>query len=73
MASIAENEIRTLLGYLVEHNREHEAELRDWAARIGATRPTVAGRLLEAATKLADVTGSLQQALVALDEPTSRA
>jgi hypothetical protein len=71
MTSIAENEIRTLLGYLVEHNRDHEAELRDWAARIGPSREAVAQSLLEAAKKMTDATTCLQQALVALDESKS--
>ena len=70
MATISENEIRTLLDYLIDHNREHEAELRDWAARIGAARPTVAERLIEAAAKLAAASDSLQQSRRALDEGT---
>lgn len=68
MNDISREEINTLLTYLVEHNRDHEVELRDWATKIRPRSGTLSGRLVRAADKLGEASHFLEQALGDLNE-----
>ncbi len=56
-----------LLPHWIEHNEEHAAEFRDWAARAG---PAQEG-LLQAAAALEEANRALRQALAALSDRAS--
>jgi hypothetical protein len=57
--------LRVLLPHWIEHNDEHAAEFRAWAARAGAARDT----LLEAARLLEQANTRLQEGLEQLGGP----
>lgn len=57
-----QQKLGVLLPHWIEHNEEHAAEFRDWAARAGPAR---AG-LLQAAAALEEANRGLRQALAAL-------
>ena len=62
-----EKKLGTLIGYWIEHNREHEEEFRDWAQKVSATRAQVTAMLLKAAGGLAEATTWLEKAGQQLD------
>ena len=57
-----QEKLRTLLDYWIQHNHEHEAEFREWAAKIVFSSSEVAQQLGEAAAKLAEANGDLIKA-----------
>jgi len=57
-----QEELHVLLDYWIEHNREHEAEFREWAAKIVFSSREVAQQLGEAAAKLAEANSDLIKA-----------
>lgn len=57
----------TLLGYLVDHNREHTQELRKLVDEVkGPETTAVRSPILEAAQLMGQATESLEKALLAL-------
>ncbi len=61
--------LRTLLNYLIDHNREHSQELKALAEGLkGTDRNTVSSHILEAARLLDGSTDSLAKALAELKE-----
>ena len=63
-----QEKLRILLDYWIEHNSEHEKELRDWAAKVGPLSNEVAQQLREAAAKMAEASNELVKAKQALPE-----
>jgi len=61
-----------LLDYWIEHNSEHEKELRDWADKIGPLSIEVAQQLREATAKMAAASNELMNAKQALPESKER-
>jgi len=57
-----QKKLLVLLPHWIEHNAEHAAEFRDWAARAGPAREG----LLQAAAALEEANRGLRQALAAL-------
>jgi rubrerythrin len=58
----AQEKLRILLDYWIEHNNEHEKEFRDWADKAASSSTEVAKQLQKAATKMAAVTDELTKA-----------
>jgi len=58
--------LSTLVDYWVEHNREHEEEMRQWAEKAAPLGTEVAHALQMAAANMAQATASLEQAHEAL-------
>ena len=58
--------LSTLVDYWVEHNREHEEEMRQWAEKAASLGRDVAQALQTAATNMAQATASLEEAQKAL-------
>ncbi|HEY56487.1 MAG TPA: hypothetical protein G4N90_03510 [Dehalococcoidia bacterium] len=69
---MADNErvkLRVLLGYWIEHSREHSQEFKEWADRAEAAgQPETARELLQAAQEMDSAAGSLSRALRSLDK-----
>ena len=61
-----------LLDYWIEHNSEHERELRDWADKVVSLSTEVAQQLQEAAAKMAAVSNELMKAKQALPKSKER-
>jgi hypothetical protein len=61
-----QDRLSTLVHYWVEHNREHEEEMRQWAEKAASLGPEVAQALQMAAANMAKATASLEQAQEAL-------
>ena len=56
--------LRALLGYWMEHNREHGQEFRDWAEKAGALgEAEAAAAILLAAQEMDKANESLSRAL----------
>jgi len=51
-----------LLGYWIEHNREHEQEFRQWADKVAFLPREVAQQLQEAAGRMAAASNDLEKA-----------
>ncbi len=62
------NRLRTLVDYWIDHNQEHEEEMRQWAGKAAPLGPQVSEALQMAAAKLAEATTSLKRARDALHE-----
>ena len=60
--------LRTLVDYWIDHNQEHEEEMRQWAGKAAPLGPQVAEGLQMAAAKLAEATTCLKGARDALHE-----
>jgi rubrerythrin len=58
----AQEKLRILLDYWIEHNNEHEKEFRDWADKVASSSTEVAQQLQKAATKMAAVSDELTKA-----------
>ena len=63
-----QKKLQTLLDYWIEHNSEHERELRDWADKVVSLSTEVAQQLQEAAAKMAAVSDELMKAKQALSK-----
>jgi Fur family transcriptional regulator, ferric uptake regulator len=61
-----------LLDYWVQHNSEHEKELRDWATKAVSVSPDIAQKLHGAATRMAGVSNELMKAKQALPRRKSK-
>jgi len=61
-----------LLDYWIEHNSEHEKELRDWADKVSLLSNEVTQQLREAAARLAAASAELMKAKQALPESKER-
>ena len=65
----SKEKLTTLLGYLIDHNRDHREELKGLAKKvIGVTGDTVQSHILEAARLLDRSTVSLAKALSELSK-----
>jgi len=62
----AQEKLKILLDYWIEHNSEHEKEFRDWAEKIVSSSTEVAQQLREAAAKMAAASSELMKAKQAL-------
>lgn len=59
----------TLLGYWIEHNKEHSQELREWAARAkGAGEPEAGEDILQAAQEMDKTNEILSRALKRVEQ-----
>ena len=63
-----QEKLQILLDYWIEHNSEHERELRDWADKVVSLSTEVAQQLQEAAAKMAAVSDELMKAKQALSK-----
>ena len=61
-----------LLDYWIEHNSEHEKELRDWADKVSLLSNEVTQQLREAAARMAAASAELMKAKKALPESKER-
>jgi hypothetical protein len=68
----AQEKLKILLDYWIEHNSEHEKEFHDWAEKIVSLSPDVAHQLQEAATKMAAASNELMKAKQALPRSKER-
>ncbi len=69
MANDERTKLRTVLGYWIEHNKEHSQEFREWAARAAAFGEVEAGEdMLAAAKELDRANELLSRALSRLGE-----
>ena len=69
MGSDERTKLRTLLNYLVEHNKEHSQEVRDWADKVRAMgEAKVAEEMLQASRAMDRASGLLTQSLKRLKE-----
>jgi hypothetical protein len=64
--------LRILLDHWIEHNSEHEKELRDWADKVTSSSTEVAQQLQKAAAKMAAVSDELMKAKQALPKSKER-
>lgn len=61
-------ELRTMLNYWIEHNREHSQEFRQWAGKAqGLGEAEASKEMLQAAQEMDKATKSLSQALTRLE------
>jgi hypothetical protein len=67
-----QEKLRILLDYWIEHNSEHEKELRDWAGKVVSLSTEVAQQLREAAARMAAASNELMKAKQALPESKGR-
>ena len=58
----ATSQLKSLLTYWLEHNREHGAEFREWADKIAADQADIAEQLRLAANKMAEADECLKKA-----------
>ena len=64
----AREKLAVLLPYWIDHNREHEKEIRDWADAMSASRPDVADLLQKCVARMEEATMWLEKARQGLDE-----
>jgi rubrerythrin len=64
--------LRILLDHWIEHNGEHEKELRNWADKVTSSSIEVAQQLQKAAAKMAAVSDELMKAKQALPKSKGR-
>jgi hypothetical protein len=62
----AESQLKRLLAYWLEHNREHGAEFREWAERMEMDQKEIASQLRQTADKMAEVDELLKKAQMLL-------
>ena len=67
-----QEKLHILLDYWIEHNSDHEKELRDWADKVVSFSTEVAQQLHEAAAKMAAVSNELTKAKQALPKSKER-
>ena len=61
--------LRTMLGYWIEHNKEHSQEFREWAEKTRSFGEVAAGEeMLQAAQEMDKASRFLSQALERLEE-----
>ena len=61
-------QMKTLLGYLVEHNREHSEEVKDWAKKAaGMGESALADEMMQAAGTMDKANDLLSGALSKLE------
>jgi len=58
----ATSQLKSLLTYWLEHNREHGAEFREWADKMTMNQKEVAEQLRQTANKMAEVDELLKKA-----------
>jgi hypothetical protein len=68
----SQEKLRILLDYWIEHNSEHEQEVREWADKVTTLSNEVAQQLREAAAKMAAASAELMKAKQALPESKER-
>lgn len=69
MANDEKAKLRSLLGYWLEHNREHGQEFREWAKKARAMGETTAGEAMcTAARDMEPVNKALSHALKSLSQ-----
>jgi rubrerythrin len=68
----AREKLRILLDHWIEHNSEHEKELRNWADKVTSSSVEVAQQLQKAAAKMAAVSDELMKAKQALPKSKGR-
>jgi hypothetical protein len=68
----AQEKLKILLDYWIEHNSEHEKEFCDWADKVVSLSTEVAQQLREAAAKMAAANSELMKAKQALPESKER-
>ena len=69
MGSNEKTKLRTLLKYLVEQNREHSQEVKDWADKVRAMGEfKVAEEMLKASRAMEKASSLLSQSLERLKE-----
>ncbi len=61
-----QEKLRILLDYWIEHNSEHEKEIRDWADKVPPSSTEAARQLRKAAAKMAEGSEELVKAKQAL-------
>ena len=66
------SKLQTLVDYWIEHNSEHEKELRDWADKADSSSSEVAQQLQKAAARMAEASDELMKAKRALSESKGR-
>jgi rubrerythrin len=64
--------LRILLDHWIEHNGEHEKELRNWADKVTSSSVEVAQQLQKAAAEMAAVSDELMKAKQALGKSKGR-
>jgi hypothetical protein len=67
-----QEKLKVLLDYWIEHNSEHEKELRDWADKVASSYTEVANQLQKAAAKMAAASDELMKAKQALPKNKGR-
>ena len=67
-SSPEKEKMKTLLSYLVDHNREHSQEVKEWAEKAGAMGETgLAGEMVQAALTMDKANDLLDAALKKLE------
>jgi len=60
--------MKTLLNYLVEHNREHSREVKDWAGKAADMGEAgLADEMMQAAKAMDEANGLLEKSLKKLE------
>jgi hypothetical protein len=57
-----QEKLRVLLDYWIEHNREHEQEILNWAEKVSSLSSEMANQLQAAASKMAAASAELMKA-----------
>jgi hypothetical protein len=69
MVSDERAKLRTFINYLIEHNREHSQEVREWADKAEAMgEAKAAGEMLQASQAMDKSVEHLSQSLRRLEE-----
>ena len=63
-----ERKLQTLIDYWIEHNTEHEKELRDWADKAAHSFAEVAEQMQKAAAKMVAANDELVKAKDSLSQ-----
>jgi hypothetical protein len=68
MSADEKGKMQKLLSYLVEHNREHSEEVKEWAARAADMGESgLADEMMQAAGKMDDANALLAKSLEKLE------
>jgi hypothetical protein len=68
MSADEKGKMQKLLSYLVEHNREHSQEVKEWAARAAEMGESgLADEMMQAAGKMDDANALLAKSLEKLE------
>ena len=69
MVSDERAKLRTLINYLIEHNREHSQEVKDWAEKAEAMGEAKAAKeMLQASQEMDKSVAHLSQSLRRIEE-----